>query len=127
MNYHSMMKEYKSVDSQSKLETANDHEYIKLILNDLLKNLQSLSYSIQNEPIRSTVKSKSFSQILIALMILQSSLDFDRGEPVASNLYNLYEFCRKSVLSNYRTREFEKIDASASIISDILSAWEVIN
>ena len=30
MNFHAMMKEYKTVDVQSKLEKENPHEFIKL-------------------------------------------------------------------------------------------------
>ena len=123
MNYHSMMENYKFTNTNSKIETANKHEYIQLVLDDLLKNLKKLSYSIKNKPINSKIKSKSFSQVLVALMILQTSLDFEKGEPIASNLYNLYEFCRKSVLNNYRTQNTIDIDNSIHIITDIFEAW----
>jgi flagellar protein FliS len=127
MNYHTMMKEYKHTNAYTKLETANKHEEIKIVLEDLIQNLKTLSYCLKNEPINSSVKSKCFSQILVALMILQTSLDFENGEPVASNLFNLYEFCRKSVLNNYRTQNTVDIDSSADIIMDILVAWKQIS
>lgn len=126
MNYHSMMKEYKHTNAYTKVETANKHDEIKIVLEDLLNNLKTLSYCIKNGPINSSVKSKCFSQILVALMILQTSLDFENGEPVASNLFNLYEFCRKSVLNNYRTQNTVDIDSGSQIIADILDAWKQI-
>jgi flagellar protein FliS len=127
MNYHTMMKEYKHTNAYTKLETANKHEEIKIVLEDLIQNLKTLSYCLKNEPKTSSIKSKCFSQILVALMILQTSLDFENGEPVASNLFNLYEFCRKSVLNNYRTQNTADIDSSANIIMDILVAWKQIS
>ena len=39
VNYHSMMKEYKEIDLESKLVGNNKHNFIKLVLEDVLKNL----------------------------------------------------------------------------------------
>ena len=43
MNFHAMMKEYKTIDVQSKLEKDNPHEFIKIVLNELLTNMKTLS------------------------------------------------------------------------------------
>ena len=56
-------------------------------------------------------------------MILQTSLDFKNGEPIASNLFNLYEYCRKSVISNYKSQKTDDIDASIDVISEIFDGW----
>ena len=126
MNYHSMMENYKSTNTFTKVENANKHDSVKIVLEDLLKNLKTLSYSLKNEPVNSAIKSKSFSQILVALMILQTSLDFENGEPVASNLFNLYEYCRKSVIHNYTSQKTDDIDASIDVISEIFDGWTSI-
>ena len=126
MNYHSMMENYKSTNTFTKVDSANEHDNIKIVLEDLLNNLKTLSYCLKNEPVNSTIKSKSFSQIIVALMILQTSLDFENGEPVASNLFNLYEYCRKSVINNYTRQKTDDIDASIDVISDIFDGWTSI-
>ena len=59
-------------------------------------------------------------------MILTDSLDFKKGEPIASNLFNLYNYCKERVLEDYKNRTVEGIKNSASIIEDILSAWKQI-
>ena len=56
-------------------------------------------------------------------MILMNSLDFEKGEPIASNLYNLYDFCRRSVISDYMKLEIDGIKKSLEIVNDILTAW----
>jgi flagellar protein FliS len=126
MNYHSMMENYKSTNTFTKVDSANEHDNIKIVLEDLLNNLKTLSYCLKNEPVNSTIKSKSFSQIIVALLILQTSLDFENGEPVASNLFNLYEYCRKSVINNYTSQKTDDIDASIDVISDIFDGWTSI-
>ena len=50
MNFHAMMKEYKSVDVQSKVEKENPHEFIKIVLNELLTNMKTLSIALKKDP-----------------------------------------------------------------------------
>ena len=55
-----------------------------------------------------------------------NSLDFKNGEPIASNLFNLYEYCRKEVLESYKNLNTKGLDDSILIIEDILTAWKEI-
>ena len=50
----------------------------------------------------------------------------ENGEPIASNLFNLYDFCRREVLDSYRNLSTKGIDDSIIVIDDILSAWKDI-
>ena len=71
-------------------------------------------------------KSKSFAKIITSIVILTSSLDFEKGEPIASNLFNLYDYCRREVLDSYKNLKTTGIDKSINIVEDILSAWREI-
>ena len=126
MNFHHAIKKYNDSDISSKIESSNKHEFIKIVLDELFKNLNLLKYCIENEKITSPKKSKSFSKILTSLMILMNSLDFKNGEPIASNLFNLYEYCRKEVLESYKNLNTKGLDDSILIIEDILTAWKEI-
>ena len=126
MNFHHAIKKYNYSDISSKIESGNKHEFIKIVLDELYKNLNLLKYCIENEKITSPKKSKSFSKILTSLMILMNSLDFKNGEPIASNLFNLYEYCRKEVLESYKNLNTKGLDDSILIIEDILTAWKEI-
>ena len=127
MKYHSMMKEYKQVDLETKLVKEDKHNFIKLVLEEIINNLKSLSYCINAEKPDLKVKSRCFSQILCGIMVLQSSLDFENGEPIASNLFNLYDYCRKEVIANYRKNTSDGIASSILVLEDILDAWKQIN
>tara|TARA_Y100000022_G_scaffold81201_1_gene69921 strand:- start:40 stop:423 length:384 start_codon:yes stop_codon:yes gene_type:complete len=126
MNFHHAIKKYNDSDISSKIESGDKHEFIKIVLDELYKNLNLLKYCIENEKITSPKKSKSFSKILTSLMILMNSLDFKNGEPIASNLFNLYEYCRKEVLESYKNLNTKGLDDSILIIEDILTAWKEI-
>ena len=126
MNFYSAIKQYEYSDINSKLENASKHDFIKIVLEELSKNLNSLKYAIENEGKLSKTKSKSFARIITSLTVLTSSLDFENGEPIASNLFNLYDFCRREVLDSYRNLTTKGIDDSITVIDDILSAWKDI-
>ena len=123
MNFHAMMKEYKTVDIQSKVEKQNPHEFIKIVLNELLTNMKTLAIALKEGPKVSGVKSRAFSQSLASIMVLQSSLDFENGQPIAGNLNELYEFCRSEIIKSFREQTTEGLEASISVITDIFEAW----
>jgi len=123
MNFHAMMKEYKTIDVQSKLEKDDPHEFVKIVLNELLTNMKTLSLALREGPKISSVKSRAFSQSLASIMVLQSSLDFENGQPIAGNLNDLYNYCRTEIIKSYRELSTEGIDSALLVITDIFEAW----
>ena len=123
MNFHAMMKEYKTIDVQSKLEKDDPHEFVKIVLNELLTNMKTLSLALREGPKISSVKSRAFSQSLASIMVLQSSLDFENGQPIAGNLNDLYNYCRTEIIKSYRELSTEGINSAILVITDIFEAW----
>ena len=126
MNFYSAIQKYQNTDAYSKVEAASKHGFVKIVLEELSQNLKILKYSIENEEKLSKNKSKSFARIITSLSILTSSLDFEKGEPIASNLFRLYEYCKKEVLDSYKNLNTKGLDVSIIIVDDILSAWKEI-
>ena len=126
MNFYSAIQKYQNTDAYSKVEAASKHGFVKIVLEELSQNLKILKYSIENEQKLSKNKSKSFARIITSLSILMSSLDFEKGEPIASNLFSLYEYCKKEVLASYKNLDTKGLDDTIIIIDDILSAWTEI-
>ena len=126
MNYNASMKQYINIDIAAKTSNLNSHKIIEEILIDLRKNMETLAYSIDNEPIVSSIKSKSFSKSLTAIYILQSSLDFEKGGEIADNLYRLYEFCKSSIMKGFTKRNSKLIYDAIPPIDEILDAWKQI-
>ena len=123
MNYHKAIKNYKDNDILSQVEGGSKHDFIKIILTELSHNLKILSNAIENEPKTSKNKSKSLGRIIASLTILMNSLDFEKGKQIASNLFNLYDYCKRVVLEDYRNLKTDGITSAKQVIDDILSAW----
>ena len=123
MNFHAMMKEYKTVDIESKLGKEDPHEFVRIVYNELLTNMKTLTLALREGPKISSVKSRAFSQSLASIMVLQSSLDFENGQPIAGNLNDLYNYCRTEIIKSYRELSTEGIDSAILVITDIFEAW----
>jgi len=123
MNFHAMMKEYKTVDIESKLGKEDPHEFVRIVLNELLTNMKTLSLALREGHKISSAKSRAFSQSLASIMVLQSSLDFENGQPIAGNLNDLYNYCRTEIIKSYRELSTEGIDSAILVITDIFEAW----
>ena len=126
MNYNASMKQYLSDDIASKTSSLNPHKIIEEVLKDLKKNMENLAYSLDNEPVISSIKSQSFSKSLTAIYILQSSLNFDEGNEIAENLYKIYEFCKDAIMKGFTKRNSKLIYDAIPPIDEILEGWKQI-
>ena len=126
MNYNASMKQYLSDDIAGKTSNLNPHKIIEEVLRDLRKNMETLAYSIDNEPVISSIKSGSFSKCLTAIYILQSSLNFEKGEEIAENLFRIYEFCKDGIMKGFTKRDSKLIYDAIPPIDEILDGWKKI-
>ena len=126
MNFNASMKQYINDDITAKTSSLNPHKIIEEVLKDLKKNMETLAYSIDNEPVVSSIKSNSFSKSLTAIYILQSSLNFEVGNEIAENLYNIYEFCKDGIMKGFTKRDSKLVYDSIPPIDEILDGWKKI-
>ena len=126
MNFNASMKQYINDDITAKTSSLNPHKIIEEVLKDLKKNMETLAYSIDNEPVLSSIKSNSFSKSLTAIYILQSSLNFDDGKEIAENLYNIYEFCKDGIMKGFTKRDSKLVYDAIPPIDEILDGWKQI-
>ena len=126
MNYNASMNQYLNNDIAGKTTSLNPHKIIEEILKDLKKNMETLAYSIDHEPVVSSIKSNSFSKCLTAIYILQSSLNFDEGKEIAENLYRIYEFSKEGIMKGFMKRDSKLIYDAIPPIDEILDGWKQI-
>ena len=126
MNYNASMKQYINDEISAKTSSLNPHKIIEEILIDLKKNMETLAYSLDHEPVVSSIKSNSFSKSLTAIYILQSSLNFEEGKEIAQNLYNIYEFCKDGIMKGFTKRDSKLIYDAIPPIDEILDGWKQI-
>ena len=126
MNYNASMKQYINDEISAKTSSLNPHKIIEEVLIDLKKNMETLAYSLDHEPVVSSIKSNSFSKSLTAIYILQSSLNFDEGKEIAENLYNIYEFCKDGIVKGFTKRDSKLVYDAIPPIDEILDGWKQI-
>ena len=126
MNYNASIKQYINDDISNKTTNLDPHRIIQVVLKDLKKNMETLAYSIDHEPVISSIKSNSFSKSLTAIYILQSSLNFDEGGEIAENLYRIYEFAKDGIMKGFTKRNSKAIYDSIPPIDEILDGWKQI-
>ena len=126
MNHNASMKQYINNEISAKTSSLNPHKIIEEVLIDLKKNMETLAYSLDNEPVVSSIKSNSFSKSLTAIYILQSSLNFEEGREIAENLYNIYEFCKDGIMKGFTKRDSKLVYDAIPPIVEILDGWKQI-
>ena len=126
MNHSLPIQNYLQNDINEKVENNNPHGVIKEILIELKKNLSTLAYCLKDKDHMPEAKSKCFSKSLTAIYILQSSLDFKLGGEIAQNLFELYDFCKTTIIKSFSKNDFEAIFKVIDIISEILDGWKSI-
>ena len=126
MNFNASMKNYINDDIAAKTSSLSPHKIIEEVLKDLKKNMETLAYSLDHEPVISSIKSNSFSKSLTAIYILQSSLNFEEGEEIAENLYNIYEFCKNGIMKGFSKKDSKLVYETIPPIEEILSGWQQI-
>ena len=74
---------------------------------------------------KTTIKSKYFSKALIIIYTLQTTLDFDKGGKLATQLFQIYEFCRQQLISGFSKNIKENINKSINALNQVF--FEDIN
>lgn len=123
MSFAAARTTYRQTGNSGKNVPEDPYQIIRVILTELEKSLNVLKAATDNG---SVFPPEHVNKSLRAIYLLQSSLDFEKGEEIATSLFELYEFCRQNILAAFRNEEGAQIAASADAISGILDAWTEI-
>ena len=136
-----VLKSTNAFEIYKKVEKSGDkikspYEVISVILNQLHKNIHLMILEIDKkkafkisrrfENLKETQKaiSKYFVKCLTTIYSLQTSLDFENGGKIATNLFQLYEFCRLQVIDAFRNNKNDGLKKCYDALSQIVLAWD---
>lgn len=137
LNPTNALKIYKKVEKSGDT-IKSPYEVISIVLNQLHKNIhlmileidkkKAFKISRQLENIKETQKaiSKYFVKCLTTIYSLQTSLDFEKGGKIATNLFQLYEFCRLQVIDAFSNNKNDGLKKSYDALSQIVLAWDAM-
>ena len=127
MNYQNITQAYQNAERQALEEMDDPHLIVLTMLNALLKSMQIFEANID---LRAggdhELKSKHFARALTIIYALQSSLDFEKGESIAANLFQLYEFARQQMIADLGKGIANGTPKAIDALSEIRDAWQAI-
>lgn len=127
MNYQNITQAYQNAERQALEEMDDPHLIVLTMLNALLKSMQIFETNIDLRAGGSQeLKSKHFARGLTIIYALQTSLDFEAGESIATNLFQLYEFARQQMIADLGKGVAEGTPKAMQALSEIRDAWQAI-
>ena len=131
---------YKKTEQSSNL-VISSHEVVRTLMKELVNSMQKIVLDIQDERKRkqdnflpdksfeekhARHKSKNLSKSLSIIYGLQTSLDFEKALDIATNLFQLYEYCRHQIIKGFSKKNEDGIIKAIDVIKQIMEGWEVI-
>ena len=128
------IKAYKKTQ-QSSNTVISSHQIVRALMKELVNSMQKIVLDIQDDRTRKKdefstdknlakknrqIKAKNLSKSLSILYGLQTSLDFDKALEIATNLFQLYEYCRQEIIKGFSQKIENGIVKAISIINQIL-------
>ena len=108
-------------------ELANSMKKIVIDIQDERDKLNDFStLNIEITKLKAQQKSKNLSKSLSIIYGLQTCLDFDKALEIATNLFQLYEFCREQIIKGFTQKVDDGILKAIDIINQIMEGWEEI-
>ena len=137
MNSSNILNVYKKVEKAGD-SVKSPYEIVKVILNELQRNIHLMILEIDKK--KAFIISRKFKEVkncqksiskylvrcITTIYSLQTSLDFEKGGTIATNLFQLYEFCRTQVIDSFSRSNNEGLKKSYDALSQIITAWETM-
>ena len=137
-NPSNALKVYKKIEKVGD-SVKSPYETIKTILNELHRNIHLMIIEIDKK--KAFVISRKFNDVkssqlsiskyvvrcLTTIYSLQTSLNFEKGGSIATNLFQLYEFCRIQVIDAFSKENNKGLKKSYEALSQIIEAWETMD
>jgi len=121
--YKKMTDVYQSTERNALAETEDPHKLVLIMFDALIKSMEMYIENIDIKTADLELRSKYFSRSLTIIYSLQSSLDFEKGGEIASNLFQTYEFARQMVIGSIKDMDSKGPKRAVLLLADIREAW----
>jgi len=121
--YKKMTDVYQSTERNALAETEDPHKLVLIMFDALIKSMEMYIENIDIKTADLELRSKYFSRSLTIIYSLQSSLDFEKGGEIASNLFQTYEFARQMVIGSIKDMDSKGPKRAVLLRADIREAW----
>jgi flagellar protein FliS len=112
---------YRSVAAHSRVDAADPHGLIVMLLDGALERVASARGAMEHR--ETETKNRLIHRAVAIVEELRASLNVKAGGQIAANLGDLYDYCgRQLVRANAENRP-ELLDEVGNLLREIRSAW----
>ena len=134
IKYQNALKIYKKIEKGNDLQKSS-YEVVYSVLTVLNKNIQLMIIDVDKKSAFLITKQKkelcevqkSLTKYLVrsltSIYALQTSLNFEKGGMIATNLFQLYEFCRLQIINSFTKNENKGLKKASESLKEIIDAW----
>lgn len=107
------------------VEASDSVQLVGVLFTKLMDNLAKASHYIERKDL--TNKSDRLSLSIEILLVLEQSLDFERGGDLAGNLQSLYLYCIRRLTEANVKNDLTAISEVMGLLKEIQEAWAHIS
>jgi len=107
---------------ETSVSEATPHKLVEMLYEGLVRHLKVSKVFVEQK----NYEKKAFhlNKALSIINGLKIGVDTEKGGEVAGNLYELYDYCYRTIFSSSRDNSVEKIEEVLDIISGLSDSWK---
>ena len=117
VHFNKAKHQYQKTDISS-LQNNDPVEIVKTMVNELRKSMKIVTLHTNDKNNRIS-RNKHFSKALVIIYTLQTSLDFEKGGETATQLFQVYEYCRQQLIKGFRSQVVDGIIKAIDALKEI--------
>ena len=127
MSVNKMMQAYTKSDHQTVAESNDPVSIVALLFDELIRAMQDFITHSDKDTGKKEIQSRQFSRSLTIIYALQSSLNFEDGGDIATNLFKIYEYSRQQLLKDWKDHTTDGTEKAIIALDDIRDAWHQLS
>jgi len=114
-------KQYANNYVETAVSEATPHKLVEMLYDGAIKNMNLAKVFIEQKNYEK--KSEYINKALAILNALRAGVDLDKGGEVAQNLYNLYDYCYRTLFTASAQNSLEALNEVLEHVLLLKGAW----
>ena len=117
VHFNKAKHQYQKTDISSS-QNNDPVEIVRTMVNELRKSMKIVTLHTNDKNNRIS-RNKHFSKALVIIYTLQTSLDFEKGGEIATQLFQVYEYCRQQLIKGFHSQVVDGINKAINALKEI--------
>ncbi|USE37647.1 flagellar export chaperone FliS [Endozoicomonas sp. SCSIO W0465] len=109
---------------RASVEVAKPEQLVATLFNKLMETLAKARHYMEEKDLGKKVDRINLSMDI--LLVLEQSLDHEKGGELADNLQGLYQYCIKRLTEANASNDVTMIDEVAGLMGEIREGWQSV-